>query len=40
MSKVLVLNAHHSYEGFSEGRLNKTMLDVITGEMSNTNHYK
>ena len=35
MSKVLVINAHHRYEGFSEGRINKIMLDVMTDEMSN-----
>jgi modulator of drug activity B len=33
MMKVLVINAHHSYEGVSEGRLNKTMVDVIADEM-------
>ena len=30
MKKVLVINAHQFYEGFAEGRLNKTMTDVIT----------
>ena len=29
MKKVLVINAHQFYEGFAEGKLNKTMTDVI-----------
>ena len=29
MKKVLLINAHQFYEGFSEGKLNKTMADVM-----------
>ncbi len=33
MKKILVINAHQFYEGFAEGRLNKTMAGVIKEEM-------
>ena len=33
MKKVLVINAHQFYEGFAEGKLNKTMTDVIMETM-------
>ena len=33
MENVLLINAHQFYEGFAEGKLNKTMADVITEEM-------
>ncbi len=33
MKKILVINAHQFYEGFAEGKLNKTMDDVIMEEM-------
>jgi len=31
--KVLLINAHQFYEGFAEGKLNKTIADVIQKEM-------
>ncbi|MDM8567775.1 hypothetical protein QUF74_19275 [Candidatus Halobeggiatoa sp. HSG11] len=31
--KILLINTHQFYEGFAEGKLNKTMADVITEEM-------
>lgn len=33
MKKVLLINAHQFYEGFAEGKLNKTMAGVIKEEM-------
>ncbi len=33
MKKVLLINAHQFYEGFAEGKLNKTMLDATKEEM-------
>ncbi len=33
MEKVLLINAHQFYEGFAEGKLNKTMAGVIKKEM-------
>ncbi len=33
MKNVLLINAHHFYEGISEGRLNRTMAGVIKEEM-------
>jgi len=33
MGKVLLINAHQFYEGFAEGKLNKTMAGVIKEEM-------
>lgn len=33
MKKVLIIYAHQFYEGFSEGRLNKTIADAIRSEM-------
>jgi len=33
MKKVLLINAHQFYEGFSEGELNKTMADIIKKEL-------
>ncbi len=34
MKKVLLINAHQFYEGFSEGKLNKTMADVMQEELA------
>lgn len=34
MKNVLIINAHQFYEGISSGRLNKTLIDVIDGEMT------
>ncbi len=34
MKKVLLINAHQLYEGFSEGKLNKTMADVMQEELA------
>ena len=31
MKKVLLINAHQFYEGFSEGKLNKTMVALLSG---------
>ena len=28
MKKVLIINAHQKYEGFAEGKLNQTLMDV------------
>ena len=33
MKNVLLINAHQFYEGFSSGKLNTTMTDVIKDEM-------
>jgi len=33
MKKALLINAHQFYEGFSEGKLNKTMADVMKEEL-------
>ena len=33
MKKVLLINAHQFYEGFSEGKLNKTMVDTAKEEL-------
>ncbi len=33
MKKVLIINAHQFYEGFSEGKLNKTIASVIKEKM-------
>ena len=33
MKKVLIINAHQKYEGFAEGKLNRTMVDVIKKEL-------
>ncbi len=33
MKKVLLINSHQFYEGFAEGKLNKTMADVAKEEM-------
>jgi len=33
LKKVLLINAHQFYEGFSEGKLNKTMVDVMKEEI-------
>ena len=38
MKKVLIINAHQFYEGFSEGRLNRTIADVIKSEMEENNY--
>jgi len=33
MKNVLLINAHQFYEGFAEGKLNKTMVGVMKEEM-------
>ncbi len=33
MKKVLIINAHQRYEGFAEGKLNQTMVDVMKAEL-------
>ncbi len=33
MKNVLIINTHQFYEGFAEGKLNKTIADVIAEEM-------
>ncbi|EPJ46221.1 MAG: NAD(P)H dehydrogenase (quinone) [Osedax symbiont Rs2] len=33
MEKVLVINAHHRYQGYSPGNLNNTLVDVIADQM-------
>ena len=33
MKKVLIINAHQFYEGFAEGKLNRTMVDVMKEEL-------
>ncbi len=33
MKNILIINAHQFYEGFSEGKLNKTIVNVIKEEM-------
>lgn len=33
MSNVLIINAHQFYKGFSEGRLNRAMVDVAKEEL-------
>lgn len=33
MTNVLIINAHQYYEGFSAGKLNKTMVDALEAEM-------
>lgn len=33
MKKVLIINAHQFYEGFAEGKLNKTMVEVMKTEL-------
>ncbi|MCK5876310.1 MAG: NAD(P)H-dependent oxidoreductase [Candidatus Marithrix sp.] len=38
MKKVLLINAHQFYEGFAEGKLNKTMANVIKEEMEKKGH--
>ncbi|MCP3669237.1 MAG: NAD(P)H-dependent oxidoreductase [Gammaproteobacteria bacterium] len=38
MKNVLLINAHQLYEGFAEGKLNQTMLDVIKEEMEKEGH--
>ena len=38
MKKVLLINAHQFYEGFAEGKLNKTMTSVIKEEMEAKGH--
>ena len=34
MKKVLLINAHQRYEGFAEGRLNQTLLDIAKDLLS------
>lgn len=33
MKNISLINAHQFYEGFSEGKLNKTMIDVMQEEI-------
>jgi len=33
MKKILIINAHQKYQGFAEGRLNQTMVDVMQAEL-------
>ncbi len=33
MQKVLIINAHQKYQGFAEGKLNQTMVDVMVKEL-------
>ncbi|MCD4658265.1 MAG: NAD(P)H-dependent oxidoreductase [Planctomycetes bacterium] len=33
MKKVLVINGHQFYEGFAEGKLNKTLVDYLINEL-------
>ncbi len=33
MKKVLLINAHQFYEGFAEGKLNRTMVEVMKEEL-------
>ena len=35
MKKVLIINAHQRYEGFAEGKLNQTFVDVMKTEFEN-----
>ena len=35
MKKVLIINAHQKYEGFAEGKLNQTFVDVMKTEFEN-----
>lgn len=37
MSKVLILNGHHPYP-FSEGRLNKTMVELAEARLQEKGH--
>ena len=32
---ILIIKAHQKYEGFSEGKLNQTILDIIKSEFEN-----
>ncbi len=32
MNKILIINAHQKYEGFAEGKLNQTFIDVMKTE--------
>lgn len=34
MKTALIINAHQLYQGISEGRLNKTLVDVLTEELT------
>jgi modulator of drug activity B len=38
MKNVLIINAHQSYPGMSEGRLNATLVGVIREEMESKGH--
>lgn len=33
MKKALIINAHQKYEDYAEGKLNQTMVDVMTKEL-------
>ncbi len=35
MKNVLIINAHQKYEGFAEGKLNQTFVDVMKTEFEN-----
>jgi len=38
MNKVLIINAHQRYEGISEGKLNKTLVDVMHAEFESNGY--
>ena len=33
MKKILIINAHQKYEGFAEGKLNQTLVDLMKEEL-------
>ena len=33
MKKILIINAHQKYEGFADGKLNQTMVDLMKEEL-------
>ena len=37
MKKVLLINAHHKYDGISNGQLNDTLINVIADEVHRVN---
>ena len=37
MKKVLIINAHQKYEGFAEGKLNQTLMDVAREALETEN---
>ena len=38
LKNILIINAHQPFEGISPGKLNQTMVDVITEEMKGRGH--